>query len=178
MKIDELVDLVDADGVEQMYGITRAEVKRRKEELVAAGLYQPVVIVIVLTHGGAVLAHERGASKGDDGAGEIDHVCGVISSGETWHQAAVREAAEELGVRLRYVRRIAAGVNSYQRYRTLVLACAEGEPSIVHPDEVAAILSCTPVELRRLAQHGKRFVRQFFDDLDDALASLEAQPWI
>lgn len=176
MKADELVDLVDATGDIQLRGIRRDEVRDRKEEFVASGLYQPIVVVVVLDEDGRVVAHERGQAKGDDGAGEIDHVCGVISSGESWRETAVREALEELGVQIRDLCFVAAGVNIYDRHRTLAVAQAIGAPRVVDHDEVGRLLLATVEELVEQECRSVRFVRGFFDDLRAALTTRAPGP--
>lgn len=83
MNADEIVDLVDENGLVQMRGIRRGEVRDRKEELISLGLYQPIVIVVVVDDGGQIVAQVRGEAKTGDGRGAVDHVCGVISAGKT-----------------------------------------------------------------------------------------------
>ncbi|MFB8282777.1 NUDIX domain-containing protein [Nocardia colli] len=169
MKLDELVDLVDDSGVVKHPRISRAEVRKRKEELIAQGLYQPIVIVVVLDDDGDVVAHVRGRSKGNDGQGEIDHVCGVISAGETWMQAAHREAAEEIGVELVDLTFVTAGVNCYQRHRTLAVARYSGRPAVVDESEVSRVFIASSHELGALADAGTSFVSGYFEDLTLAM---------
>lgn len=169
MKVDEIVDLVDSSGTVKYPGISRVEVRERKEELIAQGLYQPIVIVVVLDDDGRVVAHVRGKSKGIDGQGEIDHVCGVISAGETWMQAAHREAAEEIGVELVDLTFVTAGVNCYQRHRTLAVARYSGQPTVVNESEVSRVFLASSDELATLVDDGTSFVAGYFDDLTLAL---------
>ena len=138
MKAVELVDLVDKDGNARMPGVRRIEVKNRKEELLAQGLYQPIVVVIVFDDAGQIIAQVRGEAKGDDDSGFIDHVCGVVASGETWQVAAAREAAEEIGVELDEIRLVDRRVNVYKRYRTLATARTFSQPKVLNPAEVSA----------------------------------------
>ncbi|WUJ69944.1 NUDIX hydrolase [Kribbella soli] len=166
---EELVDLVDDSGRAILRRVPRSEVKRRRLELLDQGLYQPIVIVVVLDMAGHVVAQVRGKAKGDDGAEEIDHVCGVVSAGESWESAARREAAEEIGVELDRLALIEQRVNVYQRYRSLAVAIAVGTPEVVNPFEVSSIVRAYPHELRDLV--GRRaFVKGFFSDMDLALA--------
>lgn len=166
MKPDELVDLVDKDGNVRMPGVRRIEVKNHKEELISKGLYQPIVIVVVFDDAGQVIAQVRGDAKADDDSGLIDHVCGVIASGETWQVAAMREAAEEIGVELTRLCLVDQRVNVYGRYRTLASARAVGEPKVLNPTEVSRVLSVSPDDLYVMERQGGSFVKGYFADLE------------
>lgn len=173
MNIHERVDLVDASGVPRILGMTRMELKERKAELVANGLYQPIVIVVVVDQQDRVVVQVRGTAKAGDGDGEVDHVCGVIASGESWEKAARREAQEEIGVALAELLLVTQSVNSYQRHRTLAVARIDQVPCVVDPGEVARVFPATAEELTTLEGDGKaRFVRGFFSDLSMALERL------
>ena len=104
----EFVDLVDAAGRVVSRGVPRGDADT------AAGVHLRIVIVVVCNLRGQVLVHRRAASKSVD-PGRIDHVCGVVSSGETPDQAARREAREELGVTLDGLWDVEQGVNAYGR---------------------------------------------------------------
>lgn len=169
MKPDEMVDLVDKNGNVRMPGMRRIEVKRRKEELLSQGLYQPIVIVVVFDGAGQIIAQVRGDAKADDDGGFFDHVCGVIASGETWQVAATREAAEEIGVELDGLRLIDRRVNPYGRYRTLASARAIGDPQVLNPAEVSRIFSVSPDDLYAMERQGGSFVKGYFTDLELAL---------
>jgi ADP-ribose pyrophosphatase YjhB (NUDIX family) len=169
--LEELVDLVDKHGRSVVLGVPRSEVRRRKEEFIAQGLFQPIVIVVVTDADDKIVVHVRAESKGDDGGLEVDHVCGVVASGEAWQEAAVREAAEEIGVKIHDLSLVRQGVNVYQRYRTLALARSIDEPKVVREYEVARVFSAHPDELRALESRGEvRFVRGFFSDLELAMS--------
>lgn len=168
--MEERVDLVDASGRVCRYGVARSEVRQHKKELLEQGLYQPIVIVVVTTEDGRIVAQVRGAGKAGDGDGEVDHVCGVISSGETWSEAARREAREEIGVELASLRLVTQGVNVYDRYRTLATAIAIGTPIAADLREVSSVFCADPGTLQAAAQSGTPFVHGFFDDLRSALA--------
>lgn len=170
MKPNELVDVVDADGVVRMLRMRRIDVKNRKEELIAQGLYQPIVTVIVFDDQGRVIVQVRGEAKGDDDSGLFDHVCGVIASGETWQVAAAREAAEEIGVALDDLHLIDQRVNVYGRHRSLATARAVGEPRVLHPEEVSSILQVGPDDLYQMECEGRGFVKGYFTDLDLVLS--------
>lgn len=168
--VEELVDLVDENGRVVIRRVPRSEVRRRKDELISQGLFQPIVVVVVLDDADRVIAQVRGNSKGDDGAQEIDHVCGVIGAGETWEKAARREAAEEIGVELAGLELIEQRVNVYQRHRSLAVAKSLGDPRVVDPREVSRVFRAHPEELRALQAGAASFVRGFFADLDLAVA--------
>lgn len=87
---DELVDVVDEHD-EVIDVVSRAEMRAR-------GLRHRAVYVVVTTAAGALVVHRRADWK-DVNPGLWD-VCfgGVLSAGEAWDEAAVRELAEEAGV--------------------------------------------------------------------------------
>ncbi|NJC12945.1 ADP-ribose pyrophosphatase YjhB (NUDIX family) [Micromonospora profundi] len=167
--MEEFVDLVNANGEAVLRHVPRSEVRRRKNELISQGLFQPIVIVVVFDDDDRVIAQVRGTSKGDDGALEIDHVCGVVAAGEAWEEAGRREAAEEVGVELADLELIEQRVNVYQRYRSLAVARALGDPKVVNPHEVSRVFRASPEELRTMQADAASFVRGFFDDLNMAL---------
>lgn len=172
-KHNELIDLVGADGSPRVRSITRGEVQTRLSEFLERGLYQPIVVVVLVDANGRVTAQVRGPSKGTDGRDEVDHVCGVIGSGETWQEAAVREAAEEIGVSLSGLQLVGQGVNAYRRYRVLATARPVGRPVARDPNEVSSVFQASSEELRRMAATGdKTFVKGFFDDLHQTLSYL------
>jgi ADP-ribose pyrophosphatase YjhB (NUDIX family) len=173
MNPDEIVDLVDENGLVKMRGVRRGEVRDRKEELISLGLYQPIVIVVVVDEDDLIVAQVRGEAKVGDGHGAIDHVCGVISAGESWEDAARREAAEEISVELRDLVMVDQRVNGYGRHRTLAVARPIGEPRTVDTHEVARVFSASPGDLRTMADGEIKFVDGFFSDLKLALNRLE-----
>lgn len=175
MKEDEIVDLVDAMGIVKLRGIRRGEVRERKQEFLLRGLYQPIVIVVVMDDNDNVVAQVRGEAKTGDDQGAVDHVCGVIAAGETWEQAARREAAEEIGVELNNLELVDLRVNSYSRYRTLAVARTAGEPHITDNGEVASIFRASPDDLDAMAEAGTSFVDGFFTDLRLALSYIMPQ---
>jgi 8-oxo-dGTP pyrophosphatase MutT (NUDIX family) len=173
MNPEELVDLVDENGLVRRRGIRRGEVKQRKEELLSMGLYQPIVIVVVFDASGRIVAQVRGDAKAGDGQGAVDHVCGVISTGESWEDAARREAAEEIGVGLKDLVIVDQRVNGYGRHRTLAVARVMGEPRVINTDEVARLFHASPEELQTMADTETEFIGGFFSDLQLALDHLE-----
>jgi 8-oxo-dGTP pyrophosphatase MutT (NUDIX family) len=163
---NELVDLVDAQGVPRIHGIPRSRTRERHDDYIARGLYLPIVIVVVVDRHGRILAHTREGTT--DHPGEIDHVCGAVTSGETWEDAARREAVEELGVRLHGVTLVHQGINAYHRHRTLVASTTTDPP---HTGEGSTVVAATLGDLRRMRGP---FVRQFFTDVEDAFTRLLA----
>lgn len=172
MKLDEFVDLVDENGSVKLRGLRRSEVKQRKEEFLAIGLYQPIVIVVVIDSDAQVVVQVRGKGKSGDGGGAIDHVCGVISAGERWEQAARREAAEEISVELAGLDLIDQRVNGFGRHRTLAVARPVGEPKVIDSIEVASVFTATPRDLQAMAAADRVFIDGFFSDLALALDHL------
>jgi ADP-ribose pyrophosphatase YjhB (NUDIX family) len=156
-----------------MRGIRRGEVRDRKEELISLGLYQPIVIVVVVDDDGRIVAQVRGEAKAGDGRGAVDHVCGVISAGENWKDAARREAAEEISVELLDLAMVDQRVNGYGRHRTLAVARPAGEPRAIDTREVARVFSASLEELRAMADKDMEFIGGFFSDLMLALNHLE-----
>ena len=87
---DELVDEVDADD-RVLRTVTRAEMRSRR-------LRHRSVFVVVQSSTDEVLVHRRAEHK-DVWPGRWDLAAGgVVSSGESYDDAAVRELAEELGI--------------------------------------------------------------------------------
>jgi 8-oxo-dGTP pyrophosphatase MutT (NUDIX family) len=86
----ELVDVLDDDG-----RVVRAA---PRHEVRAGNLLHPSVFIAVLTSEDEVVVHQRAAWK-DVWPSRWD-ICfgGVLAAGEPWHDAAVRELAEEAGV--------------------------------------------------------------------------------
>lgn len=160
--MSELVDLVDRHGEIQRRGVPRHEVPNHPD------LHMQIVIVIALDSLMRVLVHRRGKTKDVDPE-KYDHICGVIRSDETPEKAGLREGQEETGVQLRNIRRVHAGVNEYGRYRHLMVADAEGEPSIVDPEEVMWVGYMHPDELKERHAAGEGFVNGFFEDVELAV---------
>jgi len=95
----ELVDVVDEEG-RVVATVTRAEMR-------AGRLRHRCVFVVVRRSDGRVLVHQRSATKDLWPSAWDLAVGGVVTTGEEWDAAAMRELAEEVGiedVRLHFVR--------------------------------------------------------------------------
>lgn len=86
----ELIDVLDSAG--RVVGrTTRAEMRRRK-------LPHRCVYIFVFHPDGRLLVHRRtDAKEVHPGLWDVA-VGGVVAAGEDWHDAAVRETSEEIGV--------------------------------------------------------------------------------
>ena len=90
MPADELVDIVDEND-QVVRVVTRAEIR-------AGRLRHSAVYITVQGTDGRLLVHQRSFAKDvRPGAWDIA-VGGVVSSGESYDDAAVRELAEEIGI--------------------------------------------------------------------------------
>lgn len=87
---EELVDLVDEDD-HVLRTVTRAEVR-------AGNLLHRSVGILVRDSGGRLYVHQRTADKDVFPSGYDMFAGGVVAVGETYHAAAERELAEELGI--------------------------------------------------------------------------------
>lgn len=89
---DELVDVLD-DAGNPIGVVTRAEMRRRR-------LPHRCVYVLVFNRRGELLIHQRTPTKDVYPSHWDVAVGGVLSAGEDFDTAAVREAREEVGVEL------------------------------------------------------------------------------
>jgi 8-oxo-dGTP pyrophosphatase MutT (NUDIX family) len=98
---DELVDIVDEhDAVVAV--VTRREMRAR-------ALRHRAVFIAVQDHDGRLLVHQRSFAK-DVRPGAWDIAFGgVVASGESYDDAAVRELAEEIGITSAPLRLLGAG---------------------------------------------------------------------
>ncbi|ANW20947.1 NTP pyrophosphohydrolase [Streptomyces clavuligerus] len=87
---EELLDLVDADD--------RVTGQARRGEVYARGLRHRCVFVLVTDADGKVFVHRRTASKLVFPSLYDMFTGGVVGAGESYDDAALREAREELGV--------------------------------------------------------------------------------
>lgn len=160
----ELIDLVDSSGKIVQYGVPRSEADLYPD------LHVQIVIGVIFDKEGRILVQKRAQTKKVD-PGSIDHVCGVIKSGETPEKAAVREAGEETGIEPCDIKIIRQEVNTYNRYRTLFVGESDDEPEQGDPKEVEWVCFIHPDELRDKFDSGEfTFVDEFFEDMEFALA--------
>lgn len=161
MAKSENIDLVDSTGK-----VVRTNVPR-DDAAHYDGLHMQVIIVVIRNPNGEFLVHQRSLAKKVN-PGDMDHVCGAMSAGETPQQAAAREALEEGGVRITNAQIIHAGVNEYGRWRYLLTADTTDIPDITKTDpaEVAHVDFYTLQDLQRRKLSGElTFVGGFFEDI-------------
>jgi len=162
-KETEIVDLVDASGQIQKRGVPRVEVEKYTD------LHLQIVIAVIFDYAGRILAQKRALTKSTC-PGDIDHVCGAVKSGETPEMATARESLEETGLKVKNLKIVEQGVNSYNRYRYLLVGVANGEPNSYDPAEVEWVKFISPEELKVKSQSGEfTFVGEFFEDMELAL---------
>lgn len=123
------IDLVNKQGVVIKKHVPKAQSRSYPE------LYAQVVIVVLFDQKGRVLVHKRKATKTVN-PGDIDFVCGMVDTGETPFEAAVRESIEETGLYPENLRLVHQGINSYHRYRYLFVGTATGKPQPTTDHEV------------------------------------------
>jgi 8-oxo-dGTP pyrophosphatase MutT (NUDIX family) len=165
MPSHECVDLVDDSGVIQAQAIPIVEASSSYPEL-----HLQIAIAVVFDGMGRVLAQRRSQAKKFD-RGHIDHVCGVVSSGEEPEIAARREGIEETSLEPQDITLISRGVNSYGRYAHLFAAATEElpDPTLLNPAEVEWVKFISPSKLKALEASGRLpFVGEFFSNLEDA----------
>lgn len=161
----ELIDLVDSTGSIIHHGVLRDDAEQYD------GLHMQIVIAVIFNGLGQVLVHKRAVTKRVN-PGDIDHVCGGIRTGEVPEDAAMREANEETGVHLKGLQVVDERVNSYGRYRYLLLGSSDEQPSRdLDPHEVEWAAYYSIEELRAKAETGEfTFVDGFFEDIEQVLA--------
>lgn len=171
MKTSELVDLVDEDGQIQLRAVPLHEAKQHYAE----GLYLQIAIAVIFDSFGRVLAHRRAQTKKSD-KGKIDHACGVVSSGETPLETANREVAEETGVSTRNLKLVDQRINSYRRFRYLLVGEGAGKPEPIDLREVEWVKFLSPEDLRAKKASGEwEYVEEFFEDLELASSELKRE---
>jgi 8-oxo-dGTP pyrophosphatase MutT (NUDIX family) len=165
----ELVDLVDASGQIQKRGVSRT----KAEQDPSPDLHLQIAIAVVFDDLGRVLVQKRALTK-KSCPGDLDHVCGAVKTGETPEEAAVREGFEETGLEIHCLRIVEQGLNSYHRFRHLLVGLARGEPKPSDPTEIEWVRFMYPQELRGKQKTGElTFVDEFFQDMELALGSLK-----
>jgi 8-oxo-dGTP pyrophosphatase MutT (NUDIX family) len=159
----ELVAVYDADG-RAVGAATRRQMRRYGHWHAAAST------LVRSSNGGSVYLHRRTDTK-DVYPGM--HDCwagGVVAAGEHPDDAAVRELAEELGIRGPQPRALFRSIYDHDtvRYHAFLYETFWDGPIIHQPEEVAAGWWMTLTELReRLADPGWPFVpdgRQFLEE--------------
>lgn len=159
MNNEELVDLVDSQGMVRERNVPRSKVADYSD------LHMQIVVAVITNDQGEYLVHQRALTKDID-PGAIDHVCGAVMAQETPEDAAQREALEETGVRPDSLQIVRQGVNSYGRYRYLLQGKATMEPGIADPQEAIWAKYISLEELQQKAASGEFiFVGEFFDDI-------------
>ncbi|OGM26847.1 hypothetical protein A2627_05525 [Candidatus Woesebacteria bacterium RIFCSPHIGHO2_01_FULL_39_28] len=159
----ELVDLVDASGQIKKKAIPRSEAEQHPN------LHLQIVIAAIFDYAGQLLVQRRALTKSTC-PGDIDLVCGAVVSGETPEKAAIRESLEETGIEPKNLKVVQSGVNSYSRFRYLLIGEADGESNSYDPVEVEWVKFMSPDELRAKNQSGElTFVGEFFEDMELAI---------
>jgi len=165
MSSNELVDLVDNNGLVVRTAIPRAEA----EKLNGEDLHIPIIGCVILNSSGEVLVHERATGKRFEGC--LDHVYGAILSGESPQAAATRECSEELGIKPEISTLVREGINAYNYYQYLFAVITNDQPQNFSKGEVAWAKYMRPDQLK--AGHDTReylFTHNFFEDLEAVLS--------
>jgi isopentenyldiphosphate isomerase len=128
---EEIFDVVnDRDEVQGQR--TRSEVHR-------LGLQHRTVHVLVFNSGGQVFLQKRSLKKDNEPGLWDSSGSGHLNAGEDYDACVVREAGEEIGLRLtrcpEKLFKIAAGPQTQQEHVWVYRCQAEG-PFTLHPDEV------------------------------------------
>lgn len=157
----ELIDLVDSSGV-----VLRT-VERTPEGNYGEGHVQ--IVVVVIERNGQFLVHKRGRGAGRSGL--LDHAGGAVTSGETWQEAARREALEEVGVHLDEMYLVKQGLNPRGRWESLVAARTKDDPHVTDHSEVEWAVYMLPQETETY-----RRTNSFDGDLEECARFLESLP--
>lgn len=89
--MEELIDVLDENGIKTGEILTRKEVHKR-------GLWHRIIVVAIIDENNKILMQQRSLKK-DTNPGKWDiSVAGHVSSGQSSKQAAVREIEEEVGI--------------------------------------------------------------------------------
>lgn len=92
--MDELIDILDADGNPTGQSCMKSEAHRD-------GLFHPTVHIWFYTSDGEVLLQQRGKDKDTYPLLWDVSVAGHVGTGEDIEESAVREVAEEIGLKIR-----------------------------------------------------------------------------
>lgn len=176
--MSEQIDLVNDHGDITTTSISREEYNQKRGDY--PGQYMQIVLVLGVNALGHVLVHERSQHKTVD-KGKIDKICETVKAGELPADAAVRGMDEEATLSTSSDRLVLAraGVNEYERYRTLygVLLDGDDKPCVTDPQEVAWAQFMPVEELVAAARDGAmEFVDGFFTDAVTAVDAVRAHP--
>lgn len=168
MSVIELVDLVDSTGM------IRERKVPRSSAISFPHLHLPIIIAVIVNPRGEILVQRRALHKKVN-PGDVDHVCGGVMSGETPEEATIREALEETGISPIDIHIIEQRVNTYNRYRYLMLGRSSDPVKATDPKEVEWARFMQLDELRAKQSSGElTFVDDFFEDTQMALHVLES----
>lgn len=109
--------------------------------------------------------------------GYIDHVCGVVASGENPTATAFRESLEETTVVPLNLQKVSEGINGYRRWCTLFIGetdkvTSDIDPQRLNPREVEWAKFISPQDLLMLeASRQYPFVGDFFENMTEARLS-------
>ena len=159
----EFVDLVDQLGIIKEKKVPKEEIKRYPD------LYLQIIIAVIFDENRKILIQKRSLDKNSE-PGYIDHVCGAIKSGETPEEAANRESTEETNIKPTKLKIIDRKVNSYNRYRILLLGYGNGVPKPNNLNETAWAKFAPLNELiEKQISNEWKFVDEFFEDTKKAI---------
>lgn len=89
--MEEMLDVLDEDGIKTGEILTRKEVHKR-------GLWHRIIVVAIVNENNQILMQQRSFTK-DTNPGKWDiSVAGHVSAGQTPLEASVREINEEVGI--------------------------------------------------------------------------------
>ncbi|MDR1284388.1 MAG: NUDIX domain-containing protein [Opitutaceae bacterium] len=156
-RADELFDVVD-DQDRVVRQETRAEVHRQR-------LLHRAIHVLVFDRAGRILLQKRSMAKDSEPGRWASSCSGHVDAGEDYDTAAVRELAEEIGVRVaeappRWLR--AGPCRETGREFVWVYRLEHEGPFALHPAEIDDGRWITPGELAsEVAENPKAFARSF-----------------
>lgn len=159
----EYIDLVDTSGNVKLRNLPRSEADQYPD------LHMQIVVGVIFDREKRILVHQRAKTKSVN-PGDVDHICGGIQSGETPEEALLRETMEEAGVNIRRFHIVQHCVNTYKRYRYLIIGETDDEPGSSDPAEVEWVRFMHLDELKQGHTSGElTFVDEFFEDTAQAM---------
>ena len=91
--MEEMIDVLDENGVKTGEVVTRKEVHKK-------GLWHRIIVVAIIDNNNQLLMQQRSYQK-DTNPGKWDiSVAGHVSAGQTSLEAAIREVEEEVGIHI------------------------------------------------------------------------------